>query len=205
MRILKFAAIAVAGFALAAGAAAYAQIPEPISKPEKAYGYVDLKTGIFHKMTPDVVANPELPPVTPVVANGFFQFVFDVSIVSTFPSGTVIYCEGIIEASSLSDTSTAYLPYASDYSEIGVGHVAASGKTVTCDVNIPYSWEVAPASLKPFNSYSASYTVFAILPSTSTSVVLGNEGILRESSSSLISGVIPTSGTVTKKTVNVTL
>ena len=210
MRILQTAAIAFAGVAIAASASAFAQLPEPIGKhDDKAFGYVDLKTGIFHKMTPDVTASPELTPVTPATVTGTIDVTFDVTVESTFPSGTVIYCQAEVVATSIFDGSTTTAPYGAGYNEIGVGHVASggTGKSVICTVTIPYSWGVAPATLKPSNTFTVTHTVTAVNPSvTSTTTTLTNTGLLRESSSSQIQGgVIPATGTVTKLSAYVTI
>jgi hypothetical protein len=136
---------------------------------------------------------------------GIFEFTFDVALVSTFPSGTVVYCEADVTATSEFNGSTTTLPFVSDYTEVGVGHVNASGKSVTCATNIPYSWEVAPATLKPTNVYNVHYEVIAVLPTTtSTGTVLANEGVLRETASELVLSLpIPASGTTTKRTMSV--
>jgi hypothetical protein len=210
MRILHTAAIAFAGLAIAASTAAFAQLPEPIGKhDDKAFGYVDLKTGIFHKMTPDVSASPELTPVTPTYVTGTIDVTFDVTVDSTFPSGTVIYCDAEVVATSIYDGSTTLLPYVATYTELGVGHVAsgASGKSVICSVSIPYSWAVAPATLKPTNTYTVTHTVIAVNPTvTSTAGTITETGVLRQSTSSQVqSGVIPATGTITKLSAYVTI
>jgi len=152
-------------------------------------GYQDTKTGTFHALAavvPDVAS-----PTT-----GTVQVTFNIKLVSTFAKGTVVNCNLSVSGTSLNETTET----SSFYEEDAADSVAISGTAVTCKVIIPYSWLVAPASATVIDSFSGNYSISAI----ATTAAAGTSS--RSSSSSVFSTTkIPTSGTTSSYTVNVTL
>jgi len=202
MRSFPAAAIAAVtlSFAFAGSAAAIAQSAP--TQHKKIIGYQDAETGDFHPLAPvdpDVIA-----AVTPVT--GKYQITFDVTLKSSFPSGTQILCEVIVdEVTTLSSPTPPYGTFSS-FTEIATGTVAASGSSVVCTASIPYSWIIppAPSGGKATTVVNGSYSVSAINLSNTTS--LSNALRARSSSSQLgIPSKLPTTGSTTSLTVKATL
>ena len=188
------------GVPLAASATALAQSQS--TQHKKVLGYQDAETGEFHplqKLVPDTSSAP---------VTGKYEVTFEVTLKSSFPSGTEIACEVIIEEAT--DVTSPTPPYdaVSTYSEIATGTVAAgaAGSTATCTASLPYSWIVpaAPTGGKAASTVGGSYSVYAANLSNGSTLA----SVLRARSSTSALGIpskLPATGATTSLTVNVTL
>lgn len=202
MRIFPGTAIAALtlSVALAGSASAAAQFESTHSK--KTVGYQD-ENGTFHPLRHAV------PDVTIAPTTGKYAVTFEITLKSAFPAHSTIFCEAhITEISEETLTTPPYeLSYA--YEEEGTGSVAsgAVGSTVTCVVDIPYSWIVpkGTATSKVTSSVTASYDVIAYNSTSSTITLSSVEGLRTSSSELAVPATVPATGTTTNATVDVTL
>lgn len=126
---------------------------------------------------------------------GTIQLTFDITLKTTYPTGSVISCLAFVVALS-ENTSTLT---ANNWTETVIGTAKVSGATATCTATIPYSWTLA-AGTGVQNFFSGDYDVLVLDQS-------GKNLLADRSSTSLFANKvkIPATGTITKYTVNVTL
>jgi hypothetical protein len=183
------AAAITLGAALALSVSANAQFNRDSHKP--AIGYQD-ENGTFHPMER---VEPDASALTTV--KGVVKINFVISVRTTLPSGTKIYCGADLHAESVSETNpTAVETYDEE--------AAAQGTTTSCSLTINYAWNIYPTAVTVENLLSGSYTVVAYnpeLPTVATTSVGSRE------STSTIAGLtkIPATGTTTTLTIDVTL
>ncbi len=189
-----FAALTLS-VALAGSAMAAAQTDVFPTHHKKVYGYQDPDTGVFHavkRALPDTAATTTLA--------GTLEVTFNLTIQSTFPSGTKIYCEAIFEVSSevISGTTVA----AADYGESAIGTASAN----KCTVKIPYSWVLpaAGATAVSANSLSGTYVVGTGI--SLGEITAGATVVEREVDGAIVSTkVLPAHGAITSYTIAATL
>jgi hypothetical protein len=202
MRIFPLAALAAItlGVTLAESAPATAQAAATETH-EKTLGYQDAQTGVFHPIA-HVVPDATITPTT-----GKYEINFTVTVDSTLPKGATINCQ--VDLSEISEIVTGTTGGVVSYKEVGTTSVAApsTGGKVTCSVVIPYSWLIpaATTTTKVMNEVSASYTVTAYAPASTTISESTITGIRSSSSTVPIPATLPTTGANTTAAVNVTL
>lgn len=187
MRILQLAALGAAGLALCTGASAIAQSSNLLEQQDKAYGYVDLKTGQFHpNLTAE--ASPEATVVTKTLT-GTINTVITTTIESTLPKGATILCD--VNVTALFDGLI--------YTEVASAPATISGTKATCTVKLPYSWTGPSGGAATTYVFGGTYKVTATsVPSVTQAITDFN--VIRQTGSNLTgtsSKEIPASGTVT--------
>jgi len=193
MRILQLATLGVAGLALIAGASAIAQSsnlleqPDKQDKQDKAYGYVDLKTGQFH---PNLAAESS-PEVTVVqkTLTGTINTVITTTIESTLPKGTTILCD--VDVTALFDGLIL--------TEVASAPATISGTKATCTVKLPYSWTGPSGGAATSYVFGGTYKVTATSVSAVTQAIT-DFNVVRQTTGNLTgksSLEIPATGTVT--------
>lgn len=205
MRRISAAAITAFTLTLAFTVSSSATAQSESTQHRKIFGYQDVETGDFHPL-------PRVDPEVTGAASpttGSYQVTFNITLKSSFPSGTRIGCEIVVDETSLV-TVTTPVPSTSlsSYTETAESTVAAgaAGSKVTCVADLPYSW-IIPASAGGTTvrtTVGGSYSVSAIYASgTGTTTATVKE---RSSSSQLaISTKVPATGSTTSLTVNATL
>jgi hypothetical protein len=190
MRKFTIAAIAALALSVAIAGAASASAQVDLFHHKKVLGYQD-ENGTFHPFTHFL---PDAPTATTV--SGTIEVTFKITIKSSFPSGTKIYCGADITVESIDDANPLALAI---YGEEGAS--LASG--TTCTVKIPYSWTINAAGTGVTNYYTGSYAVVAYDPSLPTlTTAIG----VREVTGAYVDlGKIPATGTTTSYTVDVTI
>jgi hypothetical protein len=194
MRSFPFAALAALSLSLAlAGSSASAQ--SPFNPHKKVLGYQD-ESGNFHPLARVV---PDASGAT--TYTGTIDVTFDITIKSSFPSGTKIYCSVDLTVESAGSTT-----FADDtaYEESGLGVASGTSGTSTCTVKIPYSWVLATPSKTVVDAFSASYSVVAI-SSSSPTVLTETVGERTVSGTIVGEAKVPAPGALTKYTVAATL
>jgi len=181
--------------ALAGSAMATAQTDEFPTHHKKVFGYQDPDTGVFHavkRALPDAATTTTL--------NGILEVTFNLTVKSTFPSGTKIYCEAVFNVSS--EVITGATVAAADYGETGIG--TASGNT--CTVKIPYSW-VLPAvgaTAVKVDTLIGNYVVGTGL--ALSQITAGSTVVEREVDGAIVNTkVFPSNGVTTPYTIAATL
>lgn len=200
MRSLPGAAVVALSLIVGLAGATSATAQSESTRHNRVFGYQDTETGDFHalpQIEPDVTG--ATPPTT-----GKYQITFNVKLQSSFPSGTEIACEVLVdEVTSITTTTPPYVA-TTIYTEIATSTVGASGSAVTCHVSLPYSWVIPAASKGAKTTVSGTYSVSAINASSTTT--LANALRARSSSSQLpIPQTLPANGSTTSATVNATL
>jgi hypothetical protein len=190
MRKFTVAAVAAIALSVAVAGAASASAQIDLFHHKKTLGYQD-ENGTFH---PFAHTLPDAATATTVT--GTIEVTFKLTIKSSFPSGTKIYCGADVTAESISETE----PLATViYGEEGAS--AASG--TTCTVTIPYSWIIHSPAATVTNYFDGSYAVIAYdssLPSVATGI-----GVREATGTYVTLGKIPAAGTITKYLVDVTI
>lgn len=204
MRSASPAAIAAlaCSFVLFTSASAAAQAGAAGHK--RVLGYQDTQTGDFHPLAnvaPDVTSSPA--PTT-----GKYVITFDVTLESSFASGSEILCEVILNEVTLITTTTAPFETSSSYEEVATGTATAgaAGSKSTCVATLPYSWIIpaAPKGGTAKTTISASYIVSAYTFSGAGTTATASHG--RSSGSALpIQSTLPKDDATTAATVPVTL
>ncbi len=176
------------GFVLAGWAAAGAQLPN--SQHKKVLGYQD-ENGAFHPL------NRAVPDAaTSVTVTGTINITFHITVKSSFPSGTKIYCGAVVTAES----ETASDPLKTIVYE---EEAAAEASGTTCTATIPYSWTINPSGTGVVDVFTGSYTVLAVNSSVPT--VLDAVGVRLTTGNFADLVKIPATGTTTPFTVDVTI
>jgi len=188
-RILVSAGVVAFGLMVAASVTASAQFQPNHSK--RVMGYQD-EDGVFHpfsRVVPDAATSQTF--------TGTIEVTFNITVKSTFPSGTKIYCGATADVVSESASAPS--------APIVIGEEgAAAGTTTACTVNIPYSWTIYPSGVTVINEWSGGYTVGAI--NSSLPVVTGETVGLRVVTGTYAASTkVPASGTNSKFTIAVTL
>jgi len=188
------------GLALAAPLSAQTQSEEQ----RRVYGYQDPFTGTFHPIE-EVVPDPATTPSF----NGTFVFTFNVLLKTTLEkaSPTVTCSVTVVAISIASGTGGASEV---SYSETGSSIANVTGNSANCVVTMHYNWVMpqtgTSASGSVVDTISAAYGVSASVSSSSSTTTPGPGQILRGEGSSLLTlKAIPATGSMTTKTVNVTL
>jgi hypothetical protein len=159
-------------------------------------GYQDPQTGLFHPLS--VIS----PQAATVATTGKVEVTFNIKIVSTFATGTLITCSPQVIAVQISTTPP--LDGAASFSEYESVVATTSGATATCKLTIPYDWQLLPAASVQEESFTGQYTVTALQVVASASTPTGI--VDRISSGTFVAAAtIPASGTTSKYTVDVTL
>ena len=196
MRTLPLAALGIIGVALSFGASTVAQSSNLLESKDKAYGYVDLKTGLFHpEKEPAATPDTAVPPKT---FTGTLVTTFAITIDAALPKGTTILCD--VDTTSNLDGLT--------YTDVASSPATISGAKATCTVKLAYSWTGpgggAPAS---YDLVGATYKVTATsVPSATQPITDFN--VIRQANGPIpkAQGLdLPASGTVTDFTVDATI
>ena len=121
-------------------------------------GYLDPLTGEFRSMLPPA-PQQGAEPLAPTTFGGTFVFKFTITVSSTITSTTKIACEGTALVSDSNGT----------YQELAAVTVArGTGGTVSCTVNIPYSWALntgaADQVLLSYGISTATSSTTALVP-----------------------------------------
>lgn len=136
-------------FAFMASPAAQSQ-SDPLH-PKLVPGYQD-EHGIFYPF------NHEDPDVATPPTAGKITVTFEITVKSTLPAGSKVFCAVSLVASSTSATN----PLTDlSYFETGANLATGTGATRTCIVPINYSWKFPLANK---NVLAGSYTVVAVDP-----------------------------------------
>lgn len=187
--IAFLSAFALCG-ALSASAVAAAQSEATHSK--LVPGYQD-EHGIFHPF------EHEEPDVTAAPTTGVITVTFHITVKTSLPVGTKVYCAVTLVATSVNASALTDV----SYYETGAG--IANSTNTTCTVPIHYSWNFPlPNTVGAKSTLAGSYTVLAVdtqFPTVGSSTVAAVR-----SESSTIPGLtaVPTTPT-TPLSVNVTL
>jgi hypothetical protein len=192
MRMMPFAAIGALGLALAASSSGMGQTSGDAEHKDRTYGYVDLKTGLFHPAV-EAEVSPETT-TTLKTYTGTFEATITTTIDSTFPSGSTILCDMTVGGSV----------DGANYSEIASAPATISGTKATCTIKLPYSWTGPAGGSTAAYAYSATYKVTASHVSSSTQPIT-DFNVLRQSGGNLLTtstAAIPATGAVTKFTVD---
>jgi hypothetical protein len=190
MRIAHLAAIGATGLAFMVSASVIAQTSNLLQQKDKAYGYVDLKTGQFHAEA-DFEASPEAT-VTTKTYTGTIDTTIVTTIDSTLTKGTTILCD--VELTATLDGAL--------FTEVASAPATISGTKATCTVKLPYSWTGPSGGAATAYTYSGTYKVTAsYVPSATQPITDFN--VIRQTTG-LLTGVgvkaIPSTGTVTTYT-----
>lgn len=198
MHIPRIAASALAGLALMAGFAAYGQSTTPQSG--RSYGYVDLKTGVFHPGKSEADTNTVTTPVFQHYT-GSIEAEFSITIapntLAKMPTGSSIVCTLDIEA----------IVGGVSYTEVDSTIATISGDTATCTVTLPYNWLGETGEATSDYYFYGDYKITAINASATTEA-LTDYNIVRESEGELVTTTglfqvpIPANGTVTTYTID---
>jgi hypothetical protein len=157
---------------------------------KKVFGYQD-SSGAFHPVTRAVPDAAATAPTT-----GTIQVTLNITVKSTFPSGTTrtILCAADVDATSLSTTAQT-----TNYTEAAFANATGSGTTYSCTLKIPYSW-ILPSTFVQ-RSLLGAYTV-----QVNNSNVSAGPAILRLTESDFVStSTIPANGATSTYTVAVTI
>lgn len=131
MKSMKLLMIAVCVLGFVGGG--FAQNVETNKTP--VFGYMDPKTGLFHSLTRQV-RSAEEPTISPTT--GKFVFNVTITVSAGLSSSAVIGCT---VAGGVADLTTG------EFTNVVSVTAARSGRTATCTLNVPYSWDLAaPAS-----------------------------------------------------------
>jgi hypothetical protein len=186
----------VSSFAIVALVVAFPALParsSGVGDSGRAVAYQD-SSGVLHSLI--AIA----PDATTSATTGTVEVTYSIKLVSTFAKGTTFNC-----SSSLSGLQVTSKGATASYSENESVIATVSGSTATCVTTIPYSWVLLPASTSLLSeAFDGQYSVSAIQIPTSGSTEAGITS--RSSSATFVSlTAIPSSGTTSKYTVNVTL
>ena len=138
------------------------------------------------------VAAIDTAAATTAVYGGNLNFSLTVTVKSTLPVGSTVYCSA---SASVLDLGTGRT-----YVETAVAQAAANTGTTSCIVRIPYSWTL-DSTMAATDSITLDYSVFAVPPSTISPTAVAE----RSSSSTLGSITVPANGTVTVERANVVI
>jgi hypothetical protein len=163
-------------------------------------GYLDPRTGEFHMMPQSARSEPEPDATTPTTCTaspctGTYAVTFTITVDSTLAATDEISCN--VSASVLDDGG---LNAVIDSASVGVAR--GSGKTVTCTVNIPYSWNLLSPTTDTvrlgyvINAPAEPASASALLPSRTSSQQVNKPGTTL---------MVPISGATTKFTVDATI
>jgi hypothetical protein len=177
---------------LTASVAAFASLPalaSGLDQSDRTLGYRD-SNGVFHSLS---AATPEAG--TPATT-GTVDVTLTIKLASTFAAGTTFSCSAFLDGLQVTSTGTV------QYTESEAVVATVTGATAKCVIAIPYSWVLMTTSLS--ESFTGQYTVSAIQIPPSGSTAAGITS--RSSSSTFVSSTtIPSTGTISKYTVSVTL
>jgi hypothetical protein len=183
MRISKLLLVCVCCFITAPavwGQAANGQAKQGI------LGYLDPHTGAFRPIAPPAEDTAETPAVT--VFTGTVTVTLTITVKSTGITN-VVCSEGVLVEDALT-TSPRILEESNSVAATG------SGSTRTCKLSIPYSWGLATQSS---DNMTTTYTV------TGSGSTTGALPIRNSTLSPLDTRKVPSSGTTTALTANVTI
>ena len=146
-------------------------------------GYLNPKTGIFttraHSESADVA-----PTTTPQYYYGTISLEVLVYVVTTFPTGTVFGCDATAGTDDLGGGS---------FSESVTVTAAPSGGILTCNLNMPYLWQVSNPTT---DVITFSFSAAALNPNT----VAGKQEAYRSASrnaANYLTGIPTKNGTTT--------
>jgi hypothetical protein len=186
----------VSSFAITALVVAFSSLParsSGVGDSGRAVAYQD-SSGVLHPLI------AMAPDATTGATTGTVEVTYSIKLVSTFAKGTTFNC-----SSSLSGLQITSKGASASYGESESVVATVSGSTATCVTTIPYSWVLLPASTSLLSeTFNGQYSVSAIQIPSSVST---ETGITSRSSSGTFVALttIPSSGTTSKYTVNVTL
>src|SRR5579885_3299191 len=113
--------------------------------------------------TPRPAANPEHPlvsladidnnAVTTAPFNGTLVFNFTITVKSSFPAGTTVYCRA---GASIFDSGTGR-----EFSESATAAASGSSGSITCTAKIPYHWLLATSS-SGTDTINLDYEILAV-------------------------------------------
>jgi hypothetical protein len=191
MRIFSLSTFAAMTLLLSLGGAtsAAAQSNDNEAFHKRVLGYQDAETGVFHPVT-RIEPEASSPATT-----GTIQVTLTITLKTALPKGGNIVCGADLTAMSMNLTAGTV----SDWSEMANSAATTGGSTATCTVNVPYSWVIPAKSSTVTNSVTGTYSV------TMNNASGASPSLIRFSSGTFLSGVIPTSGSTSKYTVGVTL
>jgi len=160
-------------------------------------GYLDPQTGSFKPAAalPAVEANT----AAVVYTHGTLVFNFTITVASTFPSGTNIYCT----ASALTYSAAALAAGGEIMESATVAATRGAGSaagTATCRVTIPYSWNEAQAG----STVNLSFGIDAVGPA-GTLITNSGAASTRSTSHPIGSIPLPAVGATTTETITATI
>jgi hypothetical protein len=157
-------------------------------------GYLDPQTGSF-KPAPAALHAVEDNAAAVVYKHGTLVFNFTITVASTLPASSTIYCTGTAETYN-------YTTNAGMIMETATVTATRNNGTASCKVTIPYSWNEALAG----STVNLSYAINA-LTSTGTGTVIfaTGSGAARSSSQSIGSIPLPAVGATTTETITATI
>ncbi len=176
------------GFVLAGAAAAGAQLLT--SQHKKVLGYQD-ENGAFHPLTRGV---PDAATSTTVT--GTIKVTFNLTIKSSLPSGTKIYCGAEVDAESENEaTPLSPVIYVEEAGTVASG--------TTCSATIPYSWTLYSSGATVINAFTGTYSIVAI--NSSIPSLLDAVGVRLVTGTFASDVKVPATGATTSYTVDVTI
>ncbi len=128
--------------------------------------------------------------ITTSTFGGTLVFNFTITVKSTFPTGTTVYCRA---GGTVFDSGTGRT-----WSEGATVAAVKGTTTTTCSVKIPYSWALATATAAT-DMVNLDYEVFAV-----TTVTTSQVGVARDTTSSLGSIKVPINGATTTTAIAAT-
>lgn len=171
----------LAGLALIAGTAAYAQSRSAESigqNNNRAYGYVDLTTGAFHPGPSPAVATPDVVFIPKNFA-GLIAARITITISNEtqaqMPLGSTILC-GL--------ATNAYVD-GLIYNDTATSTATILGNTASCTVNLPYSWHGTSGGPTTAYYFDGSYKITVLNTGQSTQPIT-DYNIIRQTSGPLV-------------------
>jgi hypothetical protein len=189
MRVLKFTSLAplLLGVTLLGALPAVAQLREDTPAEGSTIDRDASQRSVL------AVDDP-VPDATTEPTTGTLEVIFKISVKSSFPSGSKLYC--LVEAIAISDASTA----GHSAVETNVESQTLNSAAPSCTVTIPYSWQTLPSSSKPQDVFDVGYVV-GVENGKGTSAAA-----LRSSSGTVIrTKTFPANGAITKYEVVIVL
>ncbi len=174
-RIVKASLLAALASTLAGGAA-FAQQSHPPFNP----------AGVKLKFDNSVA------PAAAVTHTGTVQVTFTITIKSTIPTSTPIYCTTNVVASDTGGLD--------NYFEFATATALRTGNTATCKASIPFQWVMSAAG----GGYSVQYDIYA-QSTTSLSGMLSTSALRETSRLAILAAPFPANGQTASYSYNIVL
>ena len=124
---------------------------------------------------------------------GTIQVTFNITIKSTIPTATPIYCSAGVSASDSS--------YLDSYYESATATAVRNGNTATCKVSIPFQWVMTGTG----GGYAVSYDIYAQPTNSNVGYILYLSGLRTSSHQPVSAAPFPTNGQTVTYSYNVVL